>query len=71
MDVNTSNCFHCKEKIHYSEARLLPQGGGVCLKCAIEHRYKACDECQDYFIPENEEEHFCDFCLRRIFKQFI
>ena len=71
MDVNISNCLHCKQKIHYSESRLLPGGGGVCLKCALEHGYKACEECQDYFIPEGEEESICDICMKRIFERFI
>jgi hypothetical protein len=71
MDVNNSICIHCKEKIHYSEARLLPGGGGVCLKCASKLGYRTCDECQDCFIPAGEEEHFCDICLRRIFEQFV
>lgn len=65
MDVNTSNCLHCKQKIHYTEARLLPQGGGVCHSCAQEHGYKPCEECQDYFIPEGEE-HICEICMKRI-----
>lgn len=67
MDVNNSNCFHCKQKIHYTESRLLPQGGGVCLKCAQAHGYKQCEECQDYFIPAGEDEHFCEICRMRIF----
>lgn len=71
MDVNISNCIHCKKRIHYSEARLLPEGGGVCFKCAEERGYRACEECQDYFIPETEDEHFCDICLKRIFERFV
>lgn len=70
MDVNTSNCIHCNERIHYTEARLLPEGGGVCRKCASEHGYKACEECQDYFIPEQEDETICDACMTQVFKQF-
>ena len=35
MDVNISTCIHCKKRIHYAESRLLPEGGGVCLKCAL------------------------------------
>lgn len=68
MDVNQSNCIHCKKGIHYTESRLLPEGGGVCLKCATEHGYKACEECQDYFIPDGEQ-YFCEICLRRIFTE--
>jgi hypothetical protein len=71
MDVNYSNCIHCNEWIHYSQARLLPDKGGVCFKCAEERGYRACEECQDYFIPEAEDQHFCDTCMTRIFKQFI
>lgn len=71
MDVNYSNCIHCKKRIHYSEARLLPDKGGVCPKCASEHGYKACEECQNYFIPESEEETICEICLKRIFEKFI
>jgi hypothetical protein len=71
MDVNVSNCSHCGQKIHYAEARLLPGGGGVCAGCASKHGYKQCEECQDYFVPEQEDEHFCDTCLRRIFERFV
>lgn len=71
MDVNLSNCLHCKQRIHYTESRLLPQGGGVCLKCATERGYKPCEECQDYFIPNGEEESICEICLKRIFARFI
>jgi len=70
MDVNTSNCFHCKQEIHYSEARLLPQGGGVCHDCAEKHGYKPCEECQDYFIPSGEE-CICEVCMTRIFERFV
>ena len=67
MDVNISNCFHCKKRINYAESRLLPEGGGVCLECAEKHGYIACDECGDYFIPDSEE-HICEVCFRRIFE---
>ncbi|CAN5584255.1 hypothetical protein BH10ACI1_BH10ACI1_15940 [soil metagenome] len=68
MDVNYSRCFHCGKQIHYSESRLLPDGGGVCLVCAKQHGYTVCEECQDYFIPESEE-YLCEVCLRRIFER--
>lgn len=71
MEVNVSNCLHCNEGIHYTEARLLPGGGGVCRKCASEHGYKPCEECGDYFIPDAEDQHFCEICLKRIFERFI
>jgi hypothetical protein len=71
MDANTSNCIHCKEKIHYAENRLLPEGGGVCLKCALDRGYKQCEECQDYFIAKADDEHFCDTCMKRIFERFV
>jgi hypothetical protein len=67
MDVNISNCFHCKKRIHYTESRLLPTGGGVCLRCAETQGYTVCEECQDYFIPDGEEQ-ICEICLRRIFE---
>jgi hypothetical protein len=69
MDVNLSNCLHCKQRIHYTESKLLPEGGGVCLKCATEHGYRACEECQDYFIPRGEED-ICEICLKRILTEF-
>jgi hypothetical protein len=69
MDVNLSRCIHCKKQIHYSEARLLPQGGGVCQKCASEHGYTPCQECQDYFIPYWGEI-FCECCSRVVFEKF-
>ena len=69
MDVNYSRCFHCRKQIHYTESRLLPEGGGVCLECAKKHGYQPCEECQDYFIPgAGEEEHLCEICLKRIFE---
>ena len=73
MDVNVSNCIHCDTRIHYTESRLLPTGGGVCLKCADEQGYRQCEECGDYFIPEDEktDEYFCEICLKRIFERFI
>jgi hypothetical protein len=70
MDVNYSTCPHCGRKIHYAEARLLPEGGGVCPDCAQKHGYRSCDECQDYFIPDGEE-NICDVCMKRIFERFI
>lgn len=71
MDVNISKCQHCKQRIHYTESRLLPEGGGVCLECAAQHGYRACEECHDYFIPVGETERFCDPCVKRIFARFI
>lgn len=71
MDVNTSNCLHCKREIHYSEAKLLPEGGGVCQRCASKCGYVSCAECRDYFIPAGEDEHFCEICLKRIFARLI
>ena len=70
MDVNTSNCLHCNRRIHYAESKLLPEGGGVCLSCAAEHGYRACEECGDYFIPDGEES-ICPICMKRIFERFI
>lgn len=70
MNVNVSNCIHCKRKIHYADARLLPEGGGVCPACAREKGYRACEECQDYFIPDSEDQHFCEICIKRIFARF-
>ena len=70
MDVNVSNCVHCRRKLHYTEARLLPAGGGVCPSCALEHGYRACEECHDYFIPEAKET-ICEICTKRIFARFI
>ena len=66
MDVNISACIYCRVRLHYSEARLLPRGGGVCPKCAQEHGYKPCEECQDYFIPDGEE-YICEHCMAQIF----
>lgn len=71
MDVNLSNCIYCNRRIHYSEARLLPEGGGVCVSCSQAHGYKVCDECQDYFIPQSSEDFFCEICIKRIFTQMI
>lgn len=69
MDVNLSHCIHCRIKLHYNEAKLLPEGGGVCHKCTKKQGYKPCEECQDYFIPEGEE-FFCEICIERIFATF-
>lgn len=69
MDVNFSNCIHCRKRLHYSEARLLPGGGGVCQTCAKERGYVPCEECQDYFIPDGEQ-CFCEICFSRIFAEF-
>lgn len=69
MDVNYSNCIHCKRRLHYSEARLLPGGGGVCHECAEKHGYAPCDECQDYFIPYWGEI-FCEYCVNAVFETF-
>jgi predicted amidophosphoribosyltransferase len=71
MNVNISRCIHCRRRLHYAQARLLPGGGGVCPACAAEHGYRACEECQDYFIPEIEDEHFCSLCVKRVFERFI
>lgn len=68
MDVNKSNCIYCKKEIHYSEARLLPEGGGVCHACAQKRGYRPCDECQDWFISDSEET-FCDDCLERLLRK--
>lgn len=65
MNVNMSNCLHCQRRLHYAEARLLPEGGGVCPECAAGRGY-----CRDYFVPAGEDEHFCGVCLRRIFERF-
>lgn len=70
MDVNFSKCFHCETTIHYSEARLLPEGGGVCHDCAERFGYERCEECGDYFVPKNKEEHFCELCFAWIFAEF-
>jgi len=67
MDVNLSRCYHCGKTIHYNEAILLPQGGGVCLSCASTRGYVPCAECQYYFVPSDAKEHFCEICLTRIF----
>ena len=66
MDVNISACIHCAKPLHYAEAKLLPEGGGVCPACAQTHGYTPCEECQDYFIPD-EQESICEICLERIF----
>ena len=70
MDVNLSRCLHCGKTIHYTEARLLPEGGGVCQKCAAAKGYEPCEECGDYFIPEDSDEHFCELCFKRVFAPF-
>lgn len=70
MNVNISKCIHCRKEIHYAEAKLLPEGGGVCQDCAAEKGYEACEECQDYFIPDHSEQHFCEICTTRIFARF-
>lgn len=70
MDVNFSKCIHCETTLHYSEARLLPEGGGVCHDCADRFDYKRCEECGDYFIPKTKGEHFCERCFKRIFAEF-
>ncbi len=67
MNVNLARCFHCGETIHYTEARLLPEGGGVCRACATKFGYEPCEECQDYFIRGDADEHCCEICLKRIF----
>lgn len=70
MNVNVSRCLHCDLTIHYTEARLLPTGGGVCQNCADRFGYTICEECGDYFVPKTEGEHFCGFCFVQIFAEF-
>jgi len=70
MDVNLSKCIHCEITLHYSEARLLPEGGGVCHDCADRFGYERCEECGDYFVPKTTGEHFCELCFVRIFTEF-
>ena len=70
MDVNLSRCLHCGKMIHYSEARLLPGGGGVCHSCADKFDYERCEECQDYFISDDSDEHFCELCLKKLCTRF-
>lgn len=68
MDVRISNCIHCEKTIRYEEAKPLPRGGGVCQDCGKD--YVECDECHAYFLPARDEI-ICDFCIERMFTEFI
>ena len=57
FNKNIKICSHCGELILDKQGHKLPDGNYICATCATEQGYKQCPYCNEWYSPEQADEH--------------